>query len=627
MAVMLFTAWFWVERYASQGYRSFAEKNRGLQVELAATAMETGFKQLLRESSILASYSFVEFEERLRTGAQMDDLLASEQASYEESTIYAYYQKPGKLRFINADSGSEAFLAAIDAAVPGVWGYFIATPTAAIVVQPGKGGGPAPFFMIFYPVRASGSMRGVVCLSVSLGQAVRRYLQPMIAPGRSLALESNDGTVLWSSDPSAFPSPAKKGSLTTTRSFTLGMTEFSIIEEDSESVLNRDFIPADRLRSGLFAFCFFIGLLSVYIIVRLYAAEKGRNVLVTEEKRLEETVEERGRELKASELRFGTVFESAFDTIFIIDSNSLIIRVNQRAEQVFGRPVSELINLSPGAFSPEFQPDGRPSVETAAQYVSRSAAGESVIFEWTHLRADGTPFLAEVSLAPAYTDQGNYIVGILRDITDRVRTEQDLRRALEDREILLRELNHRVKNNLQFLDSLIELQKGYEGEASRKALSSTQSRVAALATSYLLAADSADSFNIDAPSYLGAICSQIRGEAESMEVRFPVELDCAPIPISLDSAVPLGLLLRELLINSAVHGYGPGSGGKAMVGFKFDGQEAELSVRDFGRGWDEPRPEGLGLMIVRALCGQLGGSLSFEAGDPGLVVRVRFPLA
>jgi two-component sensor histidine kinase len=216
---------------------------------------------------------------------------------------------------------------------------------------------------------------------------------------------------------------------------------------------------------------------------------------------------------------------------------------------------------------------------------------------------------------------------MFRDNTERKKSDRALREALEDREILLRELHHRVKNNLQFMDSLIELQKRGEGSPAAAALAKMQSRIAALSAAYFVIAESPEDFRIDSRRYFASLCSLLHDEAEARGVKIDIVLDCGEVPIDLDSAVPIGLIVRELVINSALHGYGEGGGGKVEVSFLVAKNKAELRIRDYGAGRVSGIEDRLGLTVARALCLQLGGILEFSDAGPGLSAATSFLLA
>ena len=134
--------------------------------------------------------------------------------------------------------------------------------------------------------------------------------------------------------------------------------------------------------------------------------------------------------LRESEARYRGLFESALDGIFIMEGDRFV-EANGAAARIFGRPIDELVGLRPMELSPERQPDGRLSTDKALEKIQNALSGRRQFFEWAHLRADGSTFDAEVSLSPLELENGTYILAIVRDITDRKRTEAALKASEE----------------------------------------------------------------------------------------------------------------------------------------------------------------------------------------------------
>jgi two-component sensor histidine kinase len=190
-------------------------------------------------------------------------------------------------------------------------------------------------------------------------------------------------------------------------------------------------------------------------------------------------------------------------------------------------------------------------------------------------------------------------------------------------EMLLRELQHRMKNNLQVIMSFLALQRRQtKNEEARERIAAVMDRVLAigLAHDQLSFKDSGSS--VDMHDYLNALCANI--DPHRPQIAMTVEVDEAKIP--LDRAVPVGLIVNELVTNSIKYAFDE-QGGTISVTLRIDEAigEAELSVSDNGRGMSGARPGAFGLRLVESLTGQLGGRLTREDVPKGTLVRLQFP--
>ncbi|MHB8843947.1 MAG: PAS domain-containing hybrid sensor histidine kinase/response regulator [Nitrospirota bacterium] len=142
---------------------------------------------------------------------------------------------------------------------------------------------------------------------------------------------------------------------------------------------------------------------------------------ITERKRAE-------AELQEKESTYRTLFESANDGIFIYDSTGFT-DCNQRGAEMYGLPKGKIIGRSPAEFAPERQPDGRLSAEVAGEKIQAALTGVPQVFEWQPLRVDGTPFDVEITLSRTELGGKVYLQAIVRDITERKRVQEALRKS------------------------------------------------------------------------------------------------------------------------------------------------------------------------------------------------------
>jgi len=192
-------------------------------------------------------------------------------------------------------------------------------------------------------------------------------------------------------------------------------------------------------------------------------------------------------------------------------------------------------------------------------------------------------------------------------------------------EIVLREFQHRVKNNLQTIISFLALQRRHaDTPDARNRLATVMDRVHAIALAQDQLSFEAGASNVEFGDYLRALCANIDPHRD----RMIIEVEATPgVLLPLDRAVPAGLIVNELVTNSVKYAFDE-SGGVIRVTFTTspDLGEACLVVADDGRGMGPPREGGLGLKLIEALANQLDGWAEQEPSGKGTRTRVRFPL-
>jgi PAS domain S-box-containing protein len=254
------------------------------------------------------------------------------------------------------------------------------------------------------------------------------------------------------------------------------------------------------------------------------------------------------------------------------------------------------------------------------------------VTEYAAILGDGSRHVLRMHATPSYDRIGRpeRMTGISWDVTEVRQNEQALRAALRDKEILLKELYHRVKNNLQIVSSLLNLQARNLADASARAgLLESAARVRAIALVHEKLYQSGNLTSIALDGYLADLCQQLRHAANAPQRGIRFELALAPIEATLESCVPLGLILNELIMNSLQHAFPDGRAGQVTVRLqRLDGDQVELTVQDNGIGLPaEPKAErpSLGLTLVEALARQLNASLSTRNAN-GACTTLVFPI-
>lgn len=194
----------------------------------------------------------------------------------------------------------------------------------------------------------------------------------------------------------------------------------------------------------------------------------------------------------------------------------------------------------------------------------------------------------------------------------------------QQREVLLREMQHRVKNNFQLILASIAIQKRrLESPEAHRALEHVANRVNAISLAHDQLAPSQDLRTVDVAGYLRALCASLQTQVEIATI----ELAADEVELSIERAVPLGLILNEAAMNSVKHAFGS-EGGRIVVKLEsgIGYGEARLTVADNGRGIQNPRPGGSGQKLIQALARQIGGHVQQESSAAGTTITLIFPV-
>ncbi|WP_349631015.1 sensor histidine kinase [Bradyrhizobium liaoningense] len=190
--------------------------------------------------------------------------------------------------------------------------------------------------------------------------------------------------------------------------------------------------------------------------------------------------------------------------------------------------------------------------------------------------------------------------------------------------MLLREMQHRVKNNFQLILSSISLQKRrYQAAEVHRALDHVASRINAISLAHDQLAPREEGQSVRLSSYIRALCAAIRQQVE----RVDIDVECDDLELSIDRALPVGLILNETAMNSIKHAFGF-DGGRikvTLIGGVGYG-EARLTVSDDGCGIQKPNEHGSGLKLIDSLARQIGGGIHQETGATGTTTTLTFPL-
>lgn len=212
----------------------------------------------------------------------------------------------------------------------------------------------------------------------------------------------------------------------------------------------------------------------------------------------------------------------------------------------------------------------------------------------------------------------------------RANAEKALNQSIREKDFLLKEVHHRVKNNLQIVSSLMRLQRGQTDDpAVSSVLKDMQDRLRSMALIHEHLYRSEDLSRVDLSAYLRQLCQQLFRALAANSDLIRLNLDLSPVELDIDSAIPIGLLVNELVSNAIKYGFPDGRRGEVLVKLHTlpDGSGWHLRVADDGVGlpadFETKRTSSLGLQLIGDLVRQLGGRLEIGPG-PGAVFDVEF---
>jgi two-component sensor histidine kinase len=231
---------------------------------------------------------------------------------------------------------------------------------------------------------------------------------------------------------------------------------------------------------------------------------------------------------------------------------------------------------------------------------------------------------AELKSLQDLADDLAYGIGAIRSRLVREQAERALVASLREKEALLKEVHHRVKNNLQVIASLLRMEgRRSIHEAAKSALGQMQGRIYSMALLHETLYRSGNFASVDLNSYLGDLARQLFRSHAMQPGAVRLHLDLAPLRVDIDQAIPCGLIVNELASNSLKHGFGDGRAGDLWIALQpTQGGAHVLIVKDSGPGlpadFEERKRESLGLQLVSDLARQLQGRLRVGDGREAL---------
>jgi PAS domain S-box-containing protein len=366
-------------------------------------------------------------------------------------------------------------------------------------------------------------------------------------------------------------------------------------------------------------------------------SEKNRQpeLEITERKHAEESQEE-------SNSLFGDIINFLPDAIFAIDLEGKVIAWNNAIEDMTGINKEEILGTGNYSYSIPFYGERRPVL------INLVLEGNNEIEkEYPHVVRQENKIISELFIprlyegkgahlwfmaSPLYNTRGSVIGAIesIRDVSEHKMADDKISRSLQEKEVLLQEVHHRVKNNLQVVSALIELQIQYmKDPRSINALRDSQNRIRTMALIHETLYRSHDLGQVEFATYIERLVNTLFDIYSASEETIKKVFEIANISLDVDVAIHCGLVINELVSNSFKHAFPDGRHGEIRIIFYLKNSTYHLSYSDNGVGIPEAidfeRTESLGLKLVHLLATeQLDGTIHLVR-ENGTHIFITFP--
>ena len=334
------------------------------------------------------------------------------------------------------------------------------------------------------------------------------------------------------------------------------------------------------------------------------SGSRGISIIVTDL-----TLQHRNDEIMAAGMLANSIIEQAGEAIVVCDEDGMIIRASRIAHHLCG--VNPLLT----SFD-ELLPLQRIAIGSFFSVIPLMKSGESENSEVVFKRSDNQIFNLLLNATPLSNVQ-NRIFGCvvtLIDITERKKADEQIRASLREKEILLKEIHHRVKNNLQIIASLLKLQSKHSSDGKTgDVFLECQDRIRSMASVHSLLYRSKDFARVNFRDYIRETTGELLRIYQKSPVEISLDIHAEEVMLSIDEAIPCSLIINELVTNAVKYAFTETGHGEIRIELTETKQGIRLLIKDNGVGFPPElnfrETETLGLQLVTMLIKQLDGSI------------------
>lgn len=331
--------------------------------------------------------------------------------------------------------------------------------------------------------------------------------------------------------------------------------------------------------------------------------------------------------------KFSKGIEQSPNSIVITNANSVIEYVNPYFTELTGYTLEEAVGKNPSILQ-----SGHTSKEIYIEMWEKLLKNEIWHGEFLNKKKNGDLYWESASIGPILDKSGNttHYIAIKQDITDQKKRDKEQKDSLDEKEVMLKEIHHRVKNNLQVISSLLNMQvEQYEHPEAIEAINTSRNRVKAMALVHESLYRSRNIGKTDFREYLMMLAKNIYSSYGISLDKIELNVESSGAEFGLDTIIPLGLILNEAISNSLKHAFPPEEKGKINISLKPVYSEHNintieyyvLTIKDNGRGlpekFDHQNTGSLGMSLLTSLASQLDGEALIRSNG-GTEIIIKF---
>jgi len=354
-----------------------------------------------------------------------------------------------------------------------------------------------------------------------------------------------------------------------------------------------------------------------YFEINVGPLRKGEQIIgfhgcsrdITEQKRAE-------GKLRESEEKYRTILDNIEEGYYEVDLVGNFTFFNDSLCKMLNYSKNELMGMNNQQYMDE---EGAKRVYEIFNKVYKTGRPSKGV-EFQTIRKDRVKKHGEISVSLIKDSKGQPIGfrGIIRDITERKLAEEKIKASLEEKEVMLREIHHRVKNNMQIMSSLLRLQSGkIKDKKTLEIFKTSQSRIRSMAFIHESLYQSEDLARIDFSDYTSRVTTHLFSLYGTRTAHINYKVEVKDVFLDINTAIPCGLIINELVTNSLKHAFPDDRRGEMLVKMRVDKRgKHTLIVKDTGIGFPERldfrETETLGMQLVTDLAIQVGGSIKLN---------------